>query len=142
MNKYLSLALLGALMQFAQGTADEAVQNTDGKIYVKPRAVRFMKKGIVVHTKDGAFITPSVSRDENGLFVQEKELVQAPAIASKLKRKCGGCQKGKGKGIHHARKWHMRKNGQGRKSAGRPHWNKDVPAVAAPAEAEVEAGAQ
>lgn len=127
-------------MQFAQGVADEAVQNTDGKIYVKPRSVRFMKKGIVVHTKDGAFITPSVSRDENGLFVQEKELVQAPAMASKIKRKCGGCQRGNG--MNHAKKWHKRKNAQGRKAGMHPRWNKKVPAELVPAAVEVQVNAQ
>lgn len=138
MNKYLSLALLGTMMQFAQGAAEEAVQNTDGKMYVKPRAVRFMKKGIVVHTKDGAFITPSVSRDENGLFVHEKELVQAPAIANKIKRKCGGCQKG----AKHAEKWQKRNFGQGRKFGTRCRWNKSMPAVDTPAQAEVQPAAQ
>ncbi len=91
MNKYLSLALLASMIQFAPGVADEAVAedavNVDGKVYVRPRAVRIMKKGIVVHTKDGAFITPSVSRDENGLFVQEADLEQAPAEMAKRKRR-------------------------------------------------------
>ncbi len=87
MYKYLSLALLATMMQLSADTAT----SVDGKMYVRPRAVRVMKKGIVVHTKDGAFIAPTISRDENGLFVQEKDLVKAPAIAQR--KKCGGCKK-------------------------------------------------
>jgi hypothetical protein len=77
MKKYLSLVMLASMMQMAQGAADETT-NSDERIYVRPRAVRFMKKKTVVFTKDGAFVTPTVSRDEKGLFVQAKDLEKVP----------------------------------------------------------------
>ena len=83
MKKYLSLVLFASMMQFAQGAADE-VANADGKIYVRPRAVRLLKRKTVVFTKDGAFVTPTLSRDENGLFVMAKDLEKAPDFFNKV----------------------------------------------------------
>ena len=114
MKKYFTLVLLGSMMQFAPGFADE-VANEDGKIYVKPRAVRIMKDKIVVFTKDGAFLTPSVVRDEKGIFVQEQELEKAPEVARK--GKCGTCRKnwgrrqGFGPRWQKGRFWKMRAQG-------------------------------
>lgn len=157
MNKYLSLALLASMIQFTPGVADEAVNanvavNADGKVYVKPRAVRFMKDGIVVHTKDGAFITPSVSRDENGLFVQQADLEQAPAEMTKRKG-CGRCNKNKmsqGQGRRFGQRQGNKGQGEGRRfgqrqakrnfKKNRPHWkhkNKEAVEVVQPVEEEV-----
>lgn len=82
MYKYLSVLLLAFMMQLS---ATDAV---DGKVYVNPKSVRMMKKGILVRTPNGRFFAPSIAKDETGLFVNQAELVAAPEMA-KAKRGCG-----------------------------------------------------
>ncbi len=89
MYKYLNLVLLASLAQVAHVSADDV----DGKMYVRPRQVRMMKDRIVVRTDDGVFETQAVLRDENGLFVNQKELVAAPAELVQKNRAFGGCKK-------------------------------------------------
>ena len=86
MYKYLSVFLLASMMQLS--ASDEVVAANDGKVYVKPKSVRMMKKGILVRTKDGRFFAPSVAKDETGLFVNQADLVAAPEMA-RAKRGCG-----------------------------------------------------
>ena len=128
MKKYVTLVLLGSIMQFAPGYSDEAA-NEDGKMYVKPRAVRVMKDKIVVFTEDGAFVTPAVQSDENGLFVQQADLVAAPDVK---RGNCKGCKRGwgrkmgQGQGWKNGRKW-AEKQGQkkGWKMNKGPRWKRD-----------------
>lgn len=89
MYKYVSLALLASMIQLSGASADVV----DGKVYVRPRAVRIMKNRTIVHTKDGTFVTPTVSRDEQGLFVMQQDLQAAPELANKKRGGCGGCHK-------------------------------------------------
>lgn len=137
MNKYLSLAVLASMMQFAHGAADAVVETpnaeVEGRVYVKPRAVRFMKKGIFVRTKNGTFATPAVSRDEQGLYVIEKDLVQAPEAAAK--KRCGGCQN-KGKWINKAN------DGSHHKGRGHHHWKHKVQNAQKPAQMDAQVEAQ
>ena len=126
MKKYLSLFVFASMLPFVQGSADDAavpaaavqdvavkdVANQDGKIYVRPRAVRFMKKEIVVFTKNGVFKTPAGARDENGLFVNASDLQKVEVLA-KGERKGKGCAKGCGKG--------QKKFGKGHNKFGKKH---------------------
>ncbi|MBS0634813.1 MAG: hypothetical protein JSR37_05065 [Verrucomicrobia bacterium] len=110
MYKYVSLALLASMMQLSASVA------VDGKVYVKPRQVRIMKNKTIVHTQDGTFVTPTVSRDEQGIFVMQQDLQAAPELANK--KRCGG---GCGKKMWKKKKmWKMKQR-----------QNVDAPAVAA-----------
>jgi hypothetical protein len=88
MSRLMSVLLLGTLL--CSGTAfSDTTPAADGKVYVKRRAVRFIDDKIVVFTPDGAFTTPAINSDDNGIYVVEKDLTKSDA---KIKGK-GHCKK-------------------------------------------------
>ncbi len=104
MYKYLNLVLLGTIAQCAHVSADDV----DGKMYVRPKQVRMMKDKIIVRTQDGVFEAKSVTLDDNGLFVNQKELVAAAPEMVQRNKAFGGCKRKRFQ--NNAKEWKQHKH--------------------------------
>ena len=139
MYKYLSVLLLASMMQLSASDEVATTNVVDGKVYVRPRSVRMMKKGILVRTQDGHFFAPSVAKDETGLYVNQADLVAAPEMARALSKRGRGCGCKKNRALvdgqaavqtrkHHGRKHHHH-NWKNKKSASTSKKEASTPVV-------------